>query len=101
MGARYRRSRSGGSSSLRGAHMMSLSRPKAGDYVTVLSNFRTRQFVRAYVCESSAQVLTARKRTGMPWITPDMLLESERGITWAIGLEGAEVEALYVATALL
>lgn len=73
--------------------------PQAGDYVTIVTH--KRQLTRAYVCETVDQVTEAKKRTGLPWVTPEMLVESERGIWWAIGLDGPEVEALRAATALL
>lgn len=69
--------------------------------MTILTNVRTGQLTRAYVCETSEQVASTRKRIGLPWITPDMLLEAEYGVTWVIGLEGPDVDALLAATALL
>ena len=78
---------------------MTLRRPVVGDMVTIVSKRGRSQ--HAYVCETIEQVEAMRKRVGLPWVTPDMLLESERGTAWALGVEGPEVDALRVATALL
>lgn len=78
--------------------MKLLARPVVGDMVTIMKRGRPQ---RAYVCETVEQVDKMRKRIGLPWITPDLLLESERGTVWALGTEGPEVDALRAAQALL
>ena len=99
MGARLGHARGEGARRGDGAPVTALRRPIVGDYVTVV--VRGRSVQRAYVCETPEQVERMRKRIGLPWVTPDMLLEADRGTVWALGVDGPEVEALHVATALL
>jgi hypothetical protein len=71
-------------------------RPRVGDYITWASGDI------AYVCADVVQGTSVAKTTGMLWIPVDAaeLREEDRGLTWALGTEGEEVEALKVAQAL-
>jgi hypothetical protein len=73
-------------------------RPRVGDYVTLADG------QIAYVGATAVQVRENIRKVGMPWIVVSdvdrILREEDRGLTWALGTEGEEVEALRVAQAL-
>jgi hypothetical protein len=69
-------------------------RPRVGDYVTMATG------EIAYVCGSVFHARESAKKIGMPWVAVSELREEDRGLTWALGTEGEEVEALRVAQAL-
>lgn len=74
--------------------------PQVGDYVTIVAKIGDSTTFVAYVCNDPAQAAEARKRTGMPWVAVGMLHDEDRGVSWALGTEGEEVEALKVANML-
>lgn len=72
--------------------------PREGDYVTIVVRRSSGALAVAYVYDDPRAHETTPER---PWLISTAALQDDtRGIEWALGTEGEEVEALKVANAL-